>query len=160
MAVHARRVCPIRTALGGRFDSDDAERDRFKRLCVGFVLFPVSVPPVPTPATNATMSPPVCSSSSSAVVSACASGIGRVFELATHPRVFRFGRDFKRFFDGPDHTERCLLSSTISAPYARRHVASLDAHVFRHDNDASVPTHRGDHGEADAGVATCRFDDG
>ena len=36
---------------------------------------PVSVPPVPTPATNASTSPPVSSQISSAVVRRCASGL-------------------------------------------------------------------------------------
>jgi len=63
-----------------------------------------------------------------------------------------------RFFHRADHALARFRQDDFGS-VRTQDVAPFDAHVFGHDDDAAVATHRGDHGEADARVAARGFDD-
>ena len=146
---------PLRTALaaGSTATTRTSGRSRLRTRPT-----PVMVPPVPTPATNATRSSPTASRISRAVVRSCDAGLA----------AFSNCRGMKA-----PRRLRAICSARATAPaipcsagreddlgaVRAEDVAALEAHVLRHHEDAAIAAHRGDHGERDARVAARRLDD-
>jgi hypothetical protein len=84
--------------------------------------------------------------------------IGRIVELLRHPAARRRFDQLLRAGDRALHP--LLLRRQVEARAISEHQpAPLEAHALRHDQDELVALHRGDHGEADAGIARGRLDD-
>ena len=120
---------------------------------------PVTVPPVPTPATIASTLPPVSRMISCAVVSRW------IFVLAGLSNCFDSHAPL--LFAAYSSATRCASLMPFgpgvrisSAPRACEQLAALDRHRVGHDQRALVAFGRGDERQADAGVAAGRFDDG
>ena len=83
--------------------------------------------------------------------------IGRIFELLRHHRTGRRIDDLLRLGDGAFHAERSRRQLELRTEQ-RQHLAALDRHRLRHDQDQLVAARRGDERERDAGVAGSRLD--
>ena len=84
--------------------------------------------------------------------------VGGIFELLRHPAVLRLGDQFLGAGDRALHP--LLLGGEIEGRAIGQHQpAALEAHALGHDQDEPVALDRGDHGEADAGIARGRLDD-
>ncbi len=84
--------------------------------------------------------------------------IGFVFELLRHDRARRFINQLLGAIDGAAHAlfRRRELEFR---PQQDQHLAALDRHRFRHDQDQLVALGCGDERQGDAGIARGRFDD-
>ena len=117
-----------------------------------------SVPPLPTPATKASTSPSICAQIS---WRSPGSGIGvaRVLELLRNEDL-RIGRGISR--EPLDARPGCSPRGREDqfAPERPDDLLALLAHVLGHDDDDAVALLHADQGDADAGVARGRLDDG
>ena len=84
--------------------------------------------------------------------------IGGIFELLRHPAVRRLVDQLLGAGDRALHA--LFLGRQVEARAIGQHQPPpLEAHALRHDQDQFVALDRGDHGEADAGIARGRLDD-
>ena len=125
---------------------------------------PVIVPPVPTPATKWVTWPSVSRPDLRA---------GGLVVADAGPSGLEYWLGFQRAGDLPRPAGRrrgsrspgaraatAVGQTTTSAPYAVQHVALVLADLVRADEHAVVAALLGDQGQADAGVAGGRLDDG
>ena len=85
--------------------------------------------------------------------------VSRVLELLRDPGARRLRLQLLGPGDGALHA--LLARGQVEAGAVGLHqVAAFDRHAFRHDQDQLVALHRGHHGQADAGVARGRLNDG
>ena len=84
--------------------------------------------------------------------------IGGIVELLRHPASGRCSTNSRAPVHGPLHA--LFLGSQLErGPIGKHQPPPLDAHAVGHDENQLVAFHRGDHREADAGVARGRLDD-
>ena len=117
---------------------------------------PVSVPPVPTPATTASTAPPV-SPDLLRRRRPVRRWIGGVVELAEHEGVWDLPCQSCGAVDRALHALRARRQHDAGAEGAQGDAPFL-AHGVRHHQHARVAFDRGDEGEGDAGVAARRLD--
>ena len=120
---------------------------------------PVMVPPVPTPATNAVdlavgVVPDLLGRGAAVDL-----GIGRVLELLRHDGVRDLGLQLLGRAMAPFMPMRAGRQHELGAE-ERQHLAALDRHGLRHDQDQPIAARGRDEGERDAGIAGGRLDQG
>ena len=98
---------------------------------------PVSVPPVPTPATKMSTFPSVSFQISGPVVALCAAGFARVYELSRDVAVRDFFGKFVCFGDRTFHSLGSLCQNQFCA-VCFQDVSTFNTHSLRHSEDDSV----------------------
>ena len=86
-------------------------------------------------------------------------GIGRVLELLRDDGAGDLGLQLLGLGDGALHALRAGREDELGAEEGQ-HLAALDRHGFRHDEDQAVAARGGHEGEGDAGIARGRLDQG
>ena len=116
-------------------------------------------PPVPTPVISTSIGASRKSARiSRAVVRRWTSRLAGILELLRHPAVRGLGDQLLGAGDRALHA--LLLGGEVEGRAIGEHQpAALEAHALGHDQDELVALDRGDHGEADAGIARGRLDD-
>ena len=118
---------------------------------------PVMVPPVPTPATNASMRGN-CSQQLLRGGPPMGLRIGGIAELLGHEIVGVFGEHLFRRPHRPVHALR-VRGQDQRCPVGHEQAAPLDAHGVGHRQHQAIALHRRHQRQADAGVAAGRLDD-
>ena len=120
---------------------------------------PVMWPPVPTPVISMSGGlSPKSARISCAVVRSCTVDIGGIVELLRHPRIGGRGEDLLGPRDRALHAVGARGEVEARA-IGEHQAAALDRHRIGHHQDQLVALDRGDHRQADAGVAAGRLDD-
>ncbi len=142
-----------------RIDRFDRDRLEIRVLCLEeCATTPVIVPPVPTPATMASMSWPLSSQISGPVVVLVDRRIGGILELLRHPGVrVRFDQ-FMRPPDGPFHPFGGRRQHQFGTQGPQQG-PTFERHRFRHRQGQPVALRRTDEGQGDARIAAGRLDD-
>jgi hypothetical protein len=136
------------------------DRDRFEVRVLRLMKrpTPVIVPPVPTPATIASIRPPLSSQISGPVVSFVDRRVGRVFELLRHPGVALALDQIVRRGDRPLHALGRRGQHQIG-PHGPQQHPPFDRHRFGHRQGQPILLGRTDERQRDPRVAAGRFDD-
>jgi len=119
----------------------------------------VIVPPVPTPATTVSTSPSVAAQISGPVVSRWIRGLARLVNCWGTKLGSRSAATASASLDGAGHSAVRGRQHQVGAQRPEEFPALL-AHRLGHRQDEVVPLGRRGDGQADAGVATGRLDDG
>ena len=155
----SRRACTTPLPRIGALSGSQAITSTSGRSAFSTRATPLSVPPVPVPVTKASRRRPAKAARiSRAVVRAWMSALASFsnWRARNQPCFSASSRGLR------GHAGALLGGRGQHHPRAEEahQPPALDAEALGHDDDERVALHRADHGEADAGVAARRLDDG